>query len=111
MRITGDENNKAILKELGCRIKDVRIARSTTQQELSQKAGVSFSTVVRVENGEGVNMENYMKILRVLDLLSNFDLLIPEQQPSLAELFKGKPKRQRASKQKKEREWKWGDEI
>lgn len=111
MKITGNENNKIILVELGRRIRDVRISRSITQQVLSQNAGVSFSTVVRVENGEGVNIENYMKILRNLDLLSNFDLLIPEQQPTPEELFKGKPKRQRASKQKKAREWKWGDEA
>ena len=111
MKIAGDENNKIILKELGCRLRDIRVSRSTTQQELAKNAGVSFSTVVRVENGESVNMENYMKILRVLGLLPNFDLLIPEQPPTLEELFKGKPKRQRASKQKKAREWKWGDET
>ena len=111
MKITGNENNKMILVELGRRIRDVRISRSITQQVLSQNAGVSFSTVVRVENGEGVNIENYMKILRNLDLLPNFDLLIPERQPTPEELFKGKPKRQRASKQKKAREWKWGDEA
>ena len=111
MKITGDENNRIILEELGRRIRDVRIGRSITQQMLAQNAGVSFSTVVRVENGEGVNIENYMKILRCLALLSNFDLLVPEYQPTLEELFKGKPKRQRASKQKKACEWKWGDEA
>lgn len=111
MKITGDENNKTILKELGHRIKDIRISRSVTQQELAQSAGVSFSTVVRVENGGGVNIENYMKILRILGLLPNFNLLIPEHQPTLEELFEVKPKRQRASKQKREREWKWGDEV
>ena len=56
-------------------------------------------------------MENIMKILRILELLPNFDLLIPKQQPTPEELFKGKPKRQRASKQKKVREWKWSDEA
>ena len=111
MKITGDENNKTILEELGHRIKDVRIGRSITQQDLAQNAGVSFSTVVRVENGEGVNMENYMKVLRILGLLPNLDLLIPEQQPTPEELFKGRPKRLRASKQKKARGWKWGDET
>lgn len=111
MKITGDENNKAILKEMGRRIKEIRISRSITQQELSQSAGVSFSTMVRVENGEGVNIENYMKILRVLELLPNFELLIPEQRPTPEELFKGIPKRQRASKRKQAREWKWGDEA
>lgn len=111
MKITGDENKQIILMEHGRRIRDVRIGRSITQQELTQNAGLSFSTVVRVENGEGVNIENYMKILRTLDLLINFDLLIPELLPTPEELFRGKPKRQRASMRKKAREWKWGDET
>ncbi|MCH5342459.1 MAG: helix-turn-helix transcriptional regulator [Acetatifactor sp.] len=110
MKITGDENNKLILTELGQRIKDIRISRSITQRELAHSAGISFSTVVRVESGEGVNIENYMKILRILDLLPNFNLLVPEQQLMPAEFIEKKPRRQRASKRKQEREWKWGDE-
>lgn len=110
MKITGEENNKIILSELGQRIKGIRISRSITQQELAHSAGVSFSTVVRVESGEGVNIENYMKILRFLELLQNFNLLVPEQQPLPESLFRKQPIRRRASKIKREREWKWGDE-
>ena len=111
MKILGEENNEWILIELGKRIKDIRISQSITQEELAHSAGLSFSTVVRLENGEGSNIENLMKILRVLNLVQNFDLLVPEQQPSPEELFKNKPKRQRASKKKKDTEWKWGDEL
>lgn len=110
MKITGEENNKIILKELGQRIKEIRIKRSKTQQELAQNAGVSFSTVVRIESGESVNMENYMKILRILELLPNIDLLVPEQQAILEDFIDKRPKRQRASKRKIDRSWKWGDE-
>lgn len=111
MRIQGEENNEWILIELGKRIKDIRISRSITQEELAHNAGLSFSTVVRVENGEGSNIENLMKILRVLNLVQNFDLLVPEQQPRPEDILKNKPKRQRASKPKKDAEWKWGDEL
>lgn len=112
MRIIGDESNDVILKELGQRIKDIRIGRSITQKELAHSAGVSFSTVVRIENGEGVNIENLMRIMRMLGLLQNFNILIPEQLPTPEEVFMDKPKRQRASKAKKDnkQEWKWGDE-
>lgn len=111
MKIQGDENNQWILIELGKRIKDIRISRSITQEELAHSAGLSFSTVVRVESGDGTNIENLLKILRVLNLVQNIDLLIPEQQPSPEELFRNKPKRQRASRTKKESDWKWGDEL
>ena len=110
MKITGDENNRFILRELGQRIKEIRIKRSLTQQELAQNAGVSFSTIARIENGTSVNMENYMRILRNLNLLQNFDLLVPEQQIAPEDILEKTPRRQRASKRKSERSWKWGDE-
>lgn len=112
MKIYGDENNIFILNELGKRIKDIRVSRSITQKKLSENAGVSYNTIIRFENGEGANLENLIKIMRVLDILQNFDLLIPEQELSPEEIFKGKKKRKRASKIKKEENnWKWGDEI
>lgn len=110
MKITGEENNRFILRELGQRIKEIRIKRSLTQQELAQNAGVSFSTIARIENGTSVNMENYMRILRNLNLLQNFDLLVPEQQIAPEDILERTPRRQRASKRKSERSWKWGDE-
>lgn len=112
MKIYGDENNDFILKELGQRIKNVRISRSITQKELAIDAGVSYNTVIRFENGEGANLENVIKIMRVLGILQNFNLLIPEQELTPEELFNGVSKRKRASKLKKhEDRWKWGDET
>ena len=112
MKIYGNENNIFIIKELGKRIKDVRISRSLTQKELAENAGISYNTVIRLENGEGANLENLIKIMRVLGILQNFDLLIPEQELSPEEIFKGKKKRKRASKiREKENDWQWGDEM
>ena len=104
MTIYGDEKIGYILQELGNRIKEILIRRNMTQKELAQKAGVSFSTVVRIEKGEGVNMENYMRVARVFDLLRNFNLLVPEQMQTPEDIFKGTPKRKRVHKRKKENE-------
>lgn len=112
MKIYGDESNTFIIEELGKRIKDIRINKSTTQKELAHDAGVSYNTIIRFENGEGINVENLIKIMRVLGILQNFDLLIPEQRQTPEQIFKGMPKRKRASKTKKEdTNWKWGDEM
>lgn len=54
MKSYGDENNAFILKEQGRRIKDIRIARSLTQKELSVQAGVSFSTIVGLKMVKGL---------------------------------------------------------
>lgn len=113
MKIYGDENNEFILKELGRRIKDMRLRRSMTQKELADNASVAHSTIVRIENGEGVNIDNLLKVMRILNLLQNIDILIPEQELTPEEIYNHVPKRKRASKLKqtiKNSNWTWGDE-
>ena len=113
MKLTGVETNEIILKEIGQRIKDIRISMSLTQEELALKAGVSIRTVVRLEAGDNIKLESFFNILRVLNCIQNVELLMPEQQITPEMIFNKEQKRQRASsKQKKENKssWKWGDE-
>ncbi len=113
MKISGTENNETILKELGQRIKDIRIKMSMTQKEFALKAGVSARTIERLENGENINIECFLNVLRVINCIQNTDLLITEQILTPEMIFNNQKKRQRASaKQKKEEKifWKWGDE-
>ena len=112
MKICGTESADFILIELGSRIKDIRIRRNMTQHDMARNAGVSFSTIVRIEKGESVNMDNFIRVMRVFGLLENFDLLIPEQKQTPEEIYKGIPKKKRVYKPKIEnhREWIWEDE-
>ena len=111
MKITGNENEQIILKELGMRIKQYRIALDITQSALADKCGVSDSTVVRIENGTDSKFSNYIKILNALGLLQNLDILIPERQPSFKSIFEKLPQRQRAkSKNTKSSGWVWGED-
>ncbi len=112
MKICGTESADFILRELGNRIKDIRVRRNMTQNEMARNAGVSFSTIVRIEKGESVNMDNFIRAMRVFGLLENFDLLIPEQRQTPEEIYKGIPKKKRAYKQQMESrsEWIWEDE-
>ena len=45
MKIYGDENNAFLLKEMGERIRDIRIAQNLTQEEMAADIGVSLSTI------------------------------------------------------------------
>ena len=58
MKIYGTESNDYILKEFGKRIQDTRISVTMTQRELAERAGVSLSTMERIENGDNVKIEN-----------------------------------------------------
>jgi transcriptional regulator with XRE-family HTH domain len=44
--------NKALMKALGKRIKDIRKARSLSQEDLSNEADIPLSQVGRIERGE-----------------------------------------------------------
>ena len=64
MKITGNESEQTVLKELGARIKQYRISLNITQAELADKCGISSSTEVRIENGVDSKISNYIKIER-----------------------------------------------
>jgi len=115
MRLYGTENNQTILMELGRRIQDTRIAASLTQKELAERAGISLSTLVRLESGESVRFEYVLNTLRALNLLSNIDLLVQEQEMRPSDLLDYGKKRKRVRVAPKEnpfrKPWKWGDEV
>lgn len=112
MKIYGDENNVFIQKELGHRLKDIRIRQGMTQKELANNSGVALSTVIRLENGEGCNLDNLIKIMRILGIVKNFNMLIPEQEviPSDILYKKSKPKRVYKSKKEEILPWIWGED-
>ena len=110
MKLTGNENTKSILKELGNRIKDARIAYPMTREELAEKAGVSLSTVTRVESGANAGAGQVINVLRALNQLHSIDLLIPEYNLTPVDIAMGKTKKKRASTKKTEKNsnWIWG---
>lgn len=114
MKIFGTESNEQILKELGQRLKDTRIAMSYTQKDMAGRAGVSAKTIERIENGENVRIENLINLLRALDLLQNIEILVPEQELLPTEILDYGKKRQRASSVKDKDvstgAWQWGDD-
>lgn len=113
MKLYGSENNEAILHEIGKRIKETRILSNLKQADLAAKAGISIATLIRIEKGMAVRYDYLLNILRVLNCLSNIELLIPEQEMRPSEYFEGKEKRKRVRASRddlRKNDWKWGDE-
>lgn len=113
MKITGYENNAGIMAELGQRIKDTRIAMNYTQIEMEEQSGVALRTILRIEKGESVNFESILNVLRVLGVLSNLELILPEQTVKPTDLADQKPKRKRVTKPRMNSEadvWVWGED-
>ncbi len=115
MNIEATTTDKAILEIIGRRIAENRLARNVNQNDIAGQAGVSKSTVVRLEDGRSTQLVNLIRILRALDFLTNLEALIPQVPVNPVDLIKlqGK-KRRRASRKKSAKttpqKWSWGDE-
>ena len=112
MKITGFESEAAILRELGDRIRDQRIARQCSQTQLAEQCGLSEGTVRRIENGKEFRISQLIKIMSFFGIAENLDILIPAESKDYKAIFDSKPKRKRAkSKKEQAPKWKWGDEA
>lgn len=85
----------AVLARLGERLAQARLARDLTQQQLAAEAGVGKTVVERIENGKSVTLANFVRVLRVLDLLDELLRVAPEPTLRPAELAQraGQPRR------------------
>ena len=100
------------ISELGKKIKTYRIMKELSQEDLSDKTGISKRSISRLEQGESIQMDNLFKILIALDLGDNIDLLVPDQtrRPSYyLENPDSRPQRVRKKKSEKTT-FRWGDE-
>lgn len=71
-----------ILEEIGRRIQTTRLERNVLQKDLAAWAGVSLTTLQRLEGGKSINTMYLVKILRALDMLEKLGLLFSEPLPS-----------------------------
>ena len=109
-------SDQAIMDEIGQRLAQRRINSGLTQAELARQAGVGRSTVERLEAGRSTQMQSFMRVLRVLDLLEQFFKLFPKPGLHPMDLLKIQPKvRQRASSKRRPAQetaskWVWDDD-
>ena len=74
-----------IAAEIGRRFREYRIALRLTQADVARQSGISVMTLVRFENGRGqkLRMNNFIALMRALQLLENIAEIIPDMPPSL----------------------------
>jgi transcriptional regulator with XRE-family HTH domain len=113
MQINNLSSNEAVLKELGSRIKDVRISAGMKQKDLAARAGVSLRTISNLETGSDVRLSVLLNVMRALGELDNFEMLIPEQEIRPSDYVKYGRKSMRvrsASIVREDTGWKWGED-
>jgi transcriptional regulator with XRE-family HTH domain len=53
---------------LKTRLREWRLRRLLTQEELAEKAGVGVTTIVRIEAGQGARISTLRKLAQALDI-------------------------------------------
>ena len=113
MKINSENNNSAVLSELGVRIKRNRIDMQLSQQDFAAKAGISTRTLSAAENGEDIRLSSLLRILRTLNCLENLELLLPElafDPESYRTLGRERKRISKSNKNRNKIKWKWEDE-
>ena len=105
-----------ILNRIGSHLKAVRLKQNITQQSLADAAGVSLSSLKKIEKGEIASFDSFLRVLRTLGKLDVLQPLVDEEQLSPSEYYNlvqsntAKLQRQRAvgrlnNTNKEESEW------
>ena len=106
--------SEQIEKFLYGQLKRIRLSRNFTQTQLAQKSGVAFSTVKRLEGGQSVSLNTFIRVLMALDLQQNLETLLPD--PTIRPIERvntGGSERKRARPIQSDTDnstWVWGDE-
>lgn len=100
---------------LGNRIENIRLSRNITQAKLADEAGVALRTISRLEKGQNVSLDTFIRVLIALGIQHNLSGLLPD--PSVRPIERvniggTERKRARANKLTEENNpWSWGDGI
>jgi len=94
-------SNPAIVKEIGGKLKELRLKKNITQDELAKISGLDRTTISQLENGRPATLLTLVQVLRALDKLDLLNIFSEEPEISPLQIAKlKKQKRQRASKKK-----------
>ena len=81
-------SDTAILQRIGVRLRSARLKQNITQQALAEEAGVSLSSVKKLEKGEAGSFDPLLRVLRTLGLLDVLAPLTEAEQPSPNEYYR-----------------------
>ena len=93
------QSNGAIVKDICKSLKQMRLSKNITQEELAKKSGINRITIARMEAGKAINLLTMIQVLRALEkleLINNFDIE-PEISPIMLMEAQAKYTRKKAS--------------
>lgn len=71
--------NDAIMRQIGSKLKELRIEKNMKQAELADASGVSVFTISSVENGKTTSLLTIVQLLRALEHLDYLNSFFQEE--------------------------------
>tara|TARA_R110000868_G_scaffold144412_1_gene363567 strand:+ start:10052 stop:10405 length:354 start_codon:yes stop_codon:yes gene_type:complete len=101
-----------LVDQLGQQVEAYRLSRDLKQADLAKRAGISRSTLIRLEAGKGGTVETLVRVLRALEIDDRLANLLPAAALSpLDPMSETGRRRQRVRDRKTDSApWTWGDE-
>ena len=105
------------IQEIGRQLEQLRLSKNLSQSVTASEAGVSRRTITRMEAGETVSLDTFVRVLKVYGVADRLASLFPLNNVRPIERAKlGGKQRKRASSIKKttkkpnDKTWSWGDD-
>jgi transcriptional regulator with XRE-family HTH domain len=114
------------IQAIGRELEQLRLSKNLSQSLVASEAGVSRRTITRMEAGETVSLDTFVRVLKVYDIADRIATLFPEHAVRPIERVKlGGKQRKRASSIKstatdssmkgsvaepKQEPWSWADD-
>lgn len=104
-----------LLSDLGQQIEAYRISRNLKQAELAELAGISRSTLSRLEAGKGGTIDSLARIMRALDIEERLLDIVPDAKLSpldpRSDTGRARQRVRKSSEGVPDEDWSWGDEA
>lgn len=95
-------NIEALLKQLGLRLKEARLARNESQELFAQRLGLTRQSYSRMEKGSPQTLiGNWLTASSILGRLDDWKDVLAEKEDLFAKFEKKNSKRQRAGGKRK----------
>lgn len=98
MKITNRTNDKEAIKEIGERCRRQRVDAGISQEDVSNRTGLSRTTIINFEKGNDFKFSTLLSYLNVLGLKDNVEILISDPYIRPNDIAKLGKSRQRARK-------------
>ncbi len=103
--------SESIVTSLCEQLEEIRLSRNISQQDLSEDAGVSRSTLTRMADGKAISLDSFVRIMQALKLHDHLAALLPDPGIRPVDRIKQGRERKRASrKPPSSSEWRWSDD-